>query len=337
MSKKSYRDAINECLHQEMARDPSIIVLGEDVVGGSGTPGGKEAIGGVFSLTEGLWAKFGDERVIDTPISESAIVGAAAGAALAGLRPVAEIMFCDFLGLCLDPLYNQAAKFKYMFGGKAATPMVVRTTIGAGMNAAAQHSQSNYAWTTSIPGLKSALPSTPADAKGLLAAAIRGDDPVVFFEHKMLYALEGDVPDEPFLIPLGKGSLIRSGTDATVVAFSRMVHLAASAVDRLGAEGIRCDLIDPRTTSPLDEELICDSVAQTGRLIVVDESPPRCGLARDVAGLVSSRAFDFLDSPIQLVTPPHTPIPFAPNLEELYIPTEKSIESAIRSALQGLS
>lgn len=335
MGVKSYRDAINECLHQEMERDPTVVVLGEDVVGGSGTEGGKEAIGGVFSLTAGLWKKYGDNRVMDTPISESAIVGAAAGAALAGLRPVAEIMFTDFLGLCLDQIYNQAAKFKYMFGGKAKTPMVVRTTTGAGMSAAAQHSQTNYAWTTNIPGVKSIVPATPYDAKGLLASAIRGEDPCIFFENKVLYGMKGEVPDEPYTIPLGKGQLTRQGKDATIVAFSRMVHLANAVADKLAGEGITCDVIDPRTTSPLDEDLILESVEETGRLIVVDESNPRCGLARDIAGLVASQVFEFLDAPIKLVTPPHTPVPFAPSLEQVYLPNADKVEAAVRAALEG--
>jgi pyruvate dehydrogenase E1 component beta subunit len=336
MSIKSYRDAINECLHQEMERDASVVVFGEDVVGGSGTEGGKEAIGGVFSLTAGLWGKFGDNRVFDTPISESAIVGAAAGAALAGLRPVVEIMFTDFFGLCLDQMYNQAAKFNYMFGGKARTPMVVRTTTGAGVSAAAQHSQSNYCWITNIPGMKVLLPSSPHDAKGLLASAIRGEDPVVFYENKILYGMKGEVPDEPYTIPLGKGVLTRQGKHATIVAFSRMVHIANAAADKLATDGITCDVIDPRTTSPLDEELILESVQETGRLIVVDECNPRCGLARDIAGLVASQAFEFLDAPIKLVTPPHTPIPFAPNLEQAYLPNEAKVEAAVREAMGGV-
>lgn len=336
MSIKSYRDAINECLRLEMERDATVIVIGEDVVGGAGTEGGKEAIGGVFSLTAGLWKKFGDNRVIDTPISESAIVGAAAGAALAGLRPVAEIMFADFLGLCLDQIYNQAAKFKYMFGGKAKTPMVVRMTMGAGRSAAAQHSQTNYSMVTNIPGVKVVTPSTPYDAKGLLAAAIRGDDPVIFFENKLLYAMKGEVPDEAYTIPLGKGNLVRQGKHATIVAFSRMVHLATTTADKLAAEGITCDVIDPRTTSPLDEEMILESVSQTGRLIVVDESNPRCSMATDIAGLVASKGFDYLDAPIKLVTAPHTPVPFAPNLEQFYLPSPDKIEKAVRQALEGI-
>ncbi len=336
MPEKSMRDAINECLHQEMERDENVIVLGEDVAGGMGSPGGPEAIGGVFSLTAGLFTKYGEQRVIDTPISESAIVGAAAGAALAGLRPVAEIMFTDFMGLCLDPVYNQGAKFKYMFGGKAKTPMVIRTTMGAGMSAAAQHSQTNYAWLTSIPGVKCAVPSNAYDAKGLLTSAIRGEDPVMYFEHKMLYMAACEVPDESYTVPFGKGNLTREGSDVTIVAFARMVHLANEAADELVAEGISCEVIDPRTTSPLDEELILESVQQTGRLVVVDESNPRCSMASDIAGIVASQAFDYLDAPIKLVTPPHTPIPFAPNLEYAYLPSKDRIKQEVQQVMEAL-
>lgn len=336
MPVKSMRDAINQCLHQEMERDENVIVIGEDVAGGMGSPGGPEAIGGVFSLTTGLFTKFGEKRVIDTPISESAIVGAAAGAALAGLRPVAEIMFTDFMGLCLDQLYNQGAKFNYMFGGKAKTPMIIRTTMGAGMSAAAQHSQTNYAWMTSIPGVKCAMPSNAYDAKGLLASAIRGEDPVMYFEHKMLYGAKCEVPEEPYTIPFGKGKLTREGSDVTIVAFARMVNLANKAADELSENGITCDVIDPRTTSPLDEELILESVQQTGRLVVVDESNPRCSMASDIAGLVASQAFDYLDSPIKLVTAPHTPIPFAPNLERAYLPSKGKITEAVQQVMEAV-
>ena len=336
MSEKSYRDAINECLSQEMERDETVIVFGEDVVGGSMSEGGKEASGGVFGLTAGLWTKYGDNRVFDTPISEAAIVGAAAGAAFAGMRPVAEIMFSDFMGLCMDQMYNQAGKFKYMFGGKAKTPMVVRTTIGAGMSAAAQHSQSPYAMITMMPGMKAVMPSNPYDAKGLLASCIRGEDPVVYFEHKLLYTDQGEVPDEPYTIPLGKGNLTRQGKDVTIVGLARMVNLANGVADKLAEEGITCDVIDPRTSSPLDEELILESVEETGRLVVVDEAPVRCGMARDIAGLVASQAFEFLDAPIKTVTPPHTPVPFSPALEWQYIPSPDKIEAAVRETLEGV-
>ena len=226
--------------------------------------------------------------MIDTPISESAIIGAAAGAALAGLRPVAELMFADFIGVCLDQIYNQVAKFRYMFGGKTRCPLVIRVATGAGMNMGAQHSQTIYPLLTAIPGLKIVMPSNPADAKGLLTTAIRDDDPVVFFEHKALYNRKGEVPEGDYTIPFGEADLVREGEDCTVVAFSRMVSFAEKAVDKLASEGIRCDVIDPRTSSPLDTETILESVENTGRLVVVDESPPRCSLAADIAGLVSA-------------------------------------------------
>jgi pyruvate dehydrogenase E1 component beta subunit len=329
----SMRAAINSCLFEEMRRDPTVVVFGEDVVGGLGSPGGPEAIGGVFGLTAGLYTEFGETRVFDTPISESAIVGAAAGAALAGLRPVAEIMFTDFFGLCLDQIYNQAAKFNYMFGGTAKTPMVIRTTMGAGMASAAQHSQTNYNWLVSIPGVKTAVPSNAYDAKGLLAEAIRGEDPVVFFENRMLYRAKCDVPDTPYTVPFGKGALTRQGSHATIVAIARMVEMANDAADALARDGITCDVVDPRTLSPLDDELILESVEQTGRLIVVDEGTPRCSVASDVAAIVASKGFDLLDAPIELVTAPHTPVPFAPNLEALYLPDAQRIEDAVRRTL----
>jgi pyruvate/2-oxoglutarate/acetoin dehydrogenase E1 component len=232
------REAINQTLHQEMARDPNIVIMGEDIVGGAGTAGGPEAIGGIWGLTGGLYAKFGPKRVIDTPISESCIVGAAAGAALAGKRAIAELMFADFVGVCLDQLYNQIAKFRYMFGGKARCPVTVRITYGAGMNAAAQHSQAVYAMLTSIPGLKVVMPTTPADAKGLLTSAIRGDDPVMYFEHKTLYAVKGEVPDGDYLVPFGHARLTREGDDVTIVTCGQLVGFAEKAADRLAKEGI---------------------------------------------------------------------------------------------------
>ena len=336
MPQLSMRDAINQALHQEMERDPRVIVLGEDVSGGAGgTSGEREAAGGIFGVTKGLLPRFGDQRVIDTPISESAIVGAAAGAALAGLRPVAEIMFADFVGVCLDQIYNQIAKFRYMFGGRTTCPVVIRTAMGAGMNMGAQHSQTIYALLTSVPGLKIVVPSNAADAKGLLIQAIRDDDPVVFFEHKALYPRKGEVPAEAYTIPFGEANLVREGEDATVVAFARMVPFAEKALDALAQEGIMCDLIDPRTTSPLDEETILESVENTGRLVIVDESPPRCSLATDIAALVASRAFKALKAPIEMVTPPHTPVPFAPALERAYVPGPPKIEAAIRRVLKA--
>jgi acetoin:2,6-dichlorophenolindophenol oxidoreductase subunit beta len=333
MATMMIREAINQTLHAEMARDPNIVIMGEDIVGGNGTPGGTEAIGGIWGLTGGLYDKFGPNRVIDTPISESCIVGACAGAALAGKRAIAELMFADFVGVCLDQLYNQIAKFRYMFGGKTKCPVTVRITYGAGFNAAAQHSQAVYAMLTSIPGLKVVMPTTPADAKGLLTSAIRGDDPVMFFEHKVLYTVKGEVPDGDYLVPFGHASLVREGKDATIVTCGQLVNFARKAADNLAKDGIGCDVIDLRTTSPLDEEAILDSVENTGRLIVADESPPRCSLASDIAGLVASKAFAALRAPIEMVTAPHTPVPFARELEKAYIPTPAGIEAAVRKAL----
>ncbi|MFV3077192.1 alpha-ketoacid dehydrogenase subunit beta [Niveispirillum fermenti] len=336
MPRISMRQAINDALHLEMERDPRVIVLGEDVSGGAGgTSGEREAAGGVFGLTKGLLPRFGEDRVIDTPISESCIVGAANGAALTGLRPVAEIMFADFVGVCLDQLLNQAAKFRYMFGGKARTPLVIRMTCGGGMNAAAQHSQTIYPLLTAIPGLKVVVPSNAYDAKGLLLTAIRDDDPVIFFEHKSLYMDECEVPDGDYTIPFGEAAMVREGEHVTVVALARMVPLAAGVVDRLAAEGITCDLIDPRTTSPLDEETILESVRATGRLVVVDESPPRCSVAADIAAMVAEKAFHHLKAPIIQVTAPHTPVPFARELEAAYLPSPEKIEAAIRKVLSG--
>jgi pyruvate dehydrogenase E1 component beta subunit len=322
MAVMSIRDAINRTIFEEMERDEHVIALGEDIVGGMGTEGGAEAIGGIWGTTGGLYDKFGAGRVLDTPISESAIVGAAAGAALTGKRPIAELMFADFVGVSLDQIWNQMAKFRYMFGGKTKCPVVLRLIYGAGMNAAAQHSQSVYAMMTSMPGLKIALPATPADAKGLLTEAIRGDDPVLFFEHKAMFGVKGEVPDGEYRVPFGHARLTREGGDVTIVTCGRMVGFSEKAADKLAAEGIGCDVIDLRTTSPMDEETILDSVEQTGRLVVVDESPPRCSLA-----------FTALKAPPEMVTAPHTPIPFARELERAWLPSPAKIEEAVRKTL----
>ena len=279
----SFQQAINEALAQEMERDERVVVFGEDVVGGAGAPGEDDAWGGVLGITKGLHAKFPD-RILDTPISESAFIGAAAGAAASGLRPVAELMFVDFMGVCLDQIFNQAAKFRYMFGGKAVTPMVIRSMFGAGIRAASQHSQALYPIFTHIPGLKVVVPSSPYDAKGLLIQAIRDDDPVIFLEHKALYTVEGDVPEEPYAIPFAEANIVREGGDVTIVALGRMVHLAEEAAQELAGEGIECEIVDPRTTSPLDTDTILESVENTGRLVVVDEAHPRCGFAADIIG-----------------------------------------------------
>jgi pyruvate dehydrogenase E1 component beta subunit len=333
MSKKSFRQALNEALRQEMRRDPRVVVMGEDIAGGAGAPGEDDAWGGVLGVTKGLVGEFGRERVLDTPLSESAYVGAAAGAAATGLRPVAELMFVDFFGVCFDQIFNQAAKFRYMFGGRAVTPMVIRTMYGAGFRAASQHSQCLYPIFTHIPGLKIAIPSSPYEAKGLLIQAIRDDDPVIFFENKLQYDQEEEVPDESYTIPFGEANLTREGDDATIVAIGRMVQVANEAADRLAKEGVHCTVVDPRTTSPLDTGTILDSVTETGRLVVVDEASPRCNLATDISALVAQEAFDALRAPIRMVSPPHVPVPFAPNLEDLYIPNADRVEAAVRSVM----
>src|SRR6201991_2756555 len=311
----SYREAINEALDQEMARDSSVVVFGEDNVGGTGAPGDMDAWGGVLGVTKGLYGKF-PGRVMDTPISESAFIGAAIGAATGGLRPVAELMFIDFMGVCFDQIFNQAAKFRYMFGGNAVTPVVIRAMQGAGLRAAAQHSQMLTSLFTHIPGLKVVCPSTPYDAKGLLIQAIRDNDPVIFCEHKLLYTREGDVPEEMYAIPFGEANVVREGDDVTIVTYGRMVHYATDAADRLAKEGIKAEVIDLRTTSPLDEETILESLERTGRLVVVDEANPRCSVATDIAALAAQKAFHSLKAPVEIVTAPHTPAPFSGVLED---------------------
>jgi pyruvate dehydrogenase E1 component beta subunit len=333
MARKSFRQALNEALRSEMARDDSVIVLGEDVCGGTGASGEKDAWGGAFGVTKGLLAEFGSNRIMDTPITESAFVGAAAGAAMTGLRPVVEIMFVDFLGVCFDQIFNQAAKVRYMFGGKAVTPLVIRASFGAGARSASQHSQALYPLFAHIPGLKVVIPSNPYDAKGLLIEAIRDDDPVIFLENKMLYDVEGEVPDGAYTVPFGEAGILREGDDATIVAIGRMTSVAQAAAEKLAADGIECTVIDPRTISPLDEETIIDFVEETGRLVIVDEAYPRCGTAADISSIVAEKAFDALEAPIIKVTPPHAPVPYAPQLEEAFLPDAARVEAAVRRVL----
>ncbi|MEL7043374.1 MAG: alpha-ketoacid dehydrogenase subunit beta [Pseudomonadota bacterium] len=333
MPMKSVRTAINEAIAQEMERDPNVIVLGEDVAGGQGSSNGPGSVGGVFGVTAGLYDRFGGDRVIDTPISESAIIGTANGAALTGMRPVAEIMFVDFIGVCMDQVYNQAAKFRYMFGGKAKTPWVLRSMIGAGMRAGAQHSQTLHPLFTMIPGLKVVMPTNAYDAKGLLIEAIRDDDPVIFLESKTLYEQEADVPDEAYTIPFGEAEYVREGDDVTLVAMGGSILHAKAAAEALAKDGIECEIVDPRTTSPLDEETILESVENTGRLVIVDESPPRCSLASDIASIVADKGFRSLKAPVKKVTCPHTPVPFAPSLEDEFLPNANRIIAAAKSAV----
>jgi pyruvate dehydrogenase E1 component beta subunit len=264
-----------------------------------------------------------------------AYIGAAVGAAATGLRPVAELMFCDFLGCCLDQVMNQAAKFRYMFGGQSSLPLVIRTQCGAGLSASAQHSQTLHALLTHIPGLKVVMPSNPYEAKGLLIEAIRDDDPVIFFENKVMYDDKGEVPDEAYTIPLGIAHLVRTGGDVTVCALGRMVNIACQAADILASRDIEASVIDLRSSTPLDTATIIESIEETGHLVVVDEGTARCGLAADIAAVAATRAFHALEAPVRMVTPPHTPVPFAPKLEALYLPDSARIVAAVEQLLSS--
>jgi pyruvate dehydrogenase E1 component beta subunit len=333
MAKKTIREVIHDTVQSEMRRDPNVILMGEDVAGGAGCSGEDDAFGGAFGFYKGLVGEFGRGRIIDTPISEAAYIGAAAGAAMTGLRPIADLQFFDFLGVCFDQIYNQMAKFRYMFGGKSDTPLVILSLVGAGLRCGAQHSQSLHPQVTAVPGLKVVMPENAYDTKGLLLTAIRDDDPVIFLLHKLQFENACEVPDEEYLIPFGEASFVREGTDVTVVAFSAMVAKAVAVADRLREEGISVEVIDPRTTSPLDEEAILESVEMTGRLVVVYEAWERCSVAADISSIVARKAFGALQAPIMTVTAPHTPAPFSPVLEDLYIPGEDDIESAIREVI----
>lgn len=321
MPSMNFAQALNDAHRVEMARDSNIYVAGEDV----------GVYGGIFGVTQGLLDEFGEDRVRDTPITESAIIGTAVGAAAAGLRPVVELMFVDFIGVALDQLYNQAAKMKYMFGGKAKIPMVMRATCGAGIGAAAQHSQCLEAWFMHVPGLKVVMPSTPYDAKGLLISSIRDDNPVVFLEHKMLYGMEGEVPEGEYTLPLGEADIKREGSDVTVVATAQMVHLALSAAEKLSSDGVSVEVIDPRTLSPLDEETILESVRKTHRLVIVHEEVKFAGSGAEIAAIVAEKAFDYLDAPILRVAAPFAPVPFSPSLEKVFIPSEEQIIEAVKT------
>jgi len=331
--KISYREAVNEALAQEMERDSTVIIMGEDVAGGAGGQGEDDAWGGVLGVTKGLYGKF-PGRVLDTPITESGYIGAAVGAATRGLRPVAELMFIDFAGVCLDQIMNQAAKFRYMFGGKAVTPVTIRTMYGAGLRAAAQHSQALYPLFTHIPGLKVVIPSSPYEVKGLLAQSIRDNDPVIFCEHKAMYDVIGEVPEESYAIPFGEANIVREGDNVTVVAIGRMVSMAEEAAKKLESSGISIEIIDPRTVSPLDLDAILESVENTGRLVVVDEASPRCNIATDISAQVVSEAFGDLKAPVKMVSPPHVPVPFAGSLEDLYIPSAQDIVNAVKTVTE---
>jgi len=316
----TFGQAINEALAEEMRRDPKVFILGEDVAE-AGTP---------FKVLSGLLKEFGKERVIDSPISEAAITGLCVGAAMTGLRPVVDIMFGDFITLTMDQMVNQAAKIHYMSGGKLNVPMVMRTTLGATRRSAAQHSQSLHAWFSHIPGLKVAMPSTPYDAKGLLKTAIRDDNPVVFFEDKLMYQLKGPVPEGEYTIPFGVADVKRGGKDITIVATSSMVQVAMSAAEILDQAGISAEVVDVRTTAPLDKQTIVESAKKTTRAIVVDEGYERYGVTAEIASVIADGAFYYLDAPVKRMGAMDVPVPFSPVLEDQTVPTPESVAEMAR-------
>jgi pyruvate dehydrogenase E1 component beta subunit len=319
----TYREAVAEAIAQEMERDPTVYFIGEDVA----------SAGGVFKATVGLLERFGPDRVRDTPISEQAIVGAAMGAAMTGLRPIVEVMFSDFLATCWDMVANQIAKTRYMTNGQVALPLVVRTANGGGSRFGAQHSQSVENWAMAVPGLKVVAPSTPADAKGLIAAAIRDPDPVIVFEHKSLYPIKGEVPEGEVVDALGQARIVRPGEDLTIVALAAMVPRAVEAAQTLAKEGISAEIVDVRSLVPLDVRTILDSVRRTSRLFTVEENPRLCGWGAEVASIAAEEAFDDLDAPIMRITTPHIPLPAADSLEDAAMPSAGKIADVVRRSM----
>lgn len=320
----TYREAIREALREEMQRDENVFLMGEDI----------GAYGGVFNVTQGFLKEFGEKRVRDTPLSESVIMGSAAGAALLGVRPVVEIMFADFMPLIMDHLANNAAKMRYLYGGEASVPLVVRTPQGAGASAGMHHSQSLESWLMHVPGLKVLMPATPYDAKGLLKSAIRDDNPVVFLEHKMLYGVTGEVPTGEYLVPIGKADVKRQGRDVTVIATAMMLHRAMAAAGRLEQEGVDVEVLDPRTMLPLDREAIVESIKKTKRAVIVHEACITGGPGAEIAAVIAGAALDYLDAPVVRVAAPDIPVPFSPPMESYFIPQERDIIDAVRKVLE---
>ncbi len=326
MREMTYGEAVKEAIAEEMRRDPTVFLMGEDV-GKAGT---------VFKVLTGLHDEFGDERVMDTPIAEAGLVGLGVGAALTGSRPIVDIMFGDFITLAMDQVVNQAAKLRYMSGGQARVPLTIRSTMGAGRSSAAQHSQSLHAWLAHIPGLKVAMPATPADAKGLFKSAVRDDNPVVIYEDKMMYALKGMVPTEgDHVIPFGQGDIKREGDDVTLIATSSMVHVALDAADALAEQGVSTEVVDPRTLVPFDSETPIESVVKTTRAVVIDEGHKRFGITGEIASVVYQGAFDYLDAPIVRLGAMDVPVPFSKPLEDATIPTVADVVQAVRDMKIG--
>jgi pyruvate dehydrogenase E1 component beta subunit len=338
----TYVQAVNEALRQELERDPTVFIMGEDIAGAPGRPEKQDAWGGVFKLTKGLIAQFGEDRIRDTPISEAGFIGAGVGAAASGMRPIVDLMFSGFFGVCADQIVNNAAKMHYMFGGKVKIPLTIMTSIGAGASSAAQHSETLYSVFAHFPGLKCVCPSDPYTAKGLYIAAIRDDDPVIIFNHKLLMGrgvmaglgAGANVPEEPYEVEIGKARVVVEGSDVTLVGTGYMTLLCMEAAELLDAQGYSAEVVDVLSVSPLDDATILDSVKKTRKVVVVDEDYPRCSLASDISALVAEEAFDYLDAPPRRVTPPHTPVPYSQPLEELYLPSKERIVEAAISVLE---
>ena len=320
----TYVKAFNEGMHQIMAEDPDVFLIGEDVAG----------YGGVFHMFDGLLTEFGPRRVKDTPISEQAIIGLGVGAAARGLRPVCDLMFMDFIGVAMDQIFNQAAKMKYMFGGAVSMPLTITTAGGAGMSAAAQHSQSLEAWLAHVPGLKVAMPASPYDAKGLIVSAIRDDNPVIVVLNKKMLGMKGEVPEELYSVPLGVANVVTEGTDVTIVAIGRMVIEATKAAASLAEQGISVEVIDPRCVQPLDIGTITDSVRKTNRVLIVHEAVEFGGIGAEISSQIQEDAFDYLDAPVARLAAPFAPVPYAPILENAYVPDAARIETAVRRLLE---
>tara|TARA_B100001123_G_C15276643_1_gene1012432 strand:- start:153 stop:1181 length:1029 start_codon:yes stop_codon:yes gene_type:complete len=326
----SYIQAFNEALADEMRRDSSVIVMGEDVAGAGGRKGFEDAWGGVMRLTKGLYPEFGPNRVRDTPISEAGFIGAGVGAAATGMRPVVELMYVGFFGVCADQITNNAAKMHYMFGGKVKIPLTIFAGTGAGTNSAAQHSETLYSLFTHFPGLKCVAPSDPYTAKGLLTASIRDDDPVIVFNNRQLMGLrpEGNVPEDSYEIPIGKARIVNEGSDITLVGIGYTTYLCKEAAKQLNNDGYSVEVVDLLSLSPMDEDTIINSVSKTRKVVIVDEDYPRCSMAGDISALVAEQAFDYLDAPPKRVTPPHTSVPYSKPLEALYVPTVDDVIAA---------
>lgn len=331
----TYKDAISEALRIAMRKDENVIILGEDLVGGTGKKDKSllDAWGGPFTVTKGFIHEFGPKRILDTPITENAFIGASIGASMVGLRPVAELMYIDFIGVCFELFLNQAGKQRYMFGGQSKNPITVRATYGCGWREGAHHSHTNYSLICHLPGWYVVAPSTPHDMKGALLAAIRSDNPVLVMEHRVIYDKKGNVPEEDYELPIGKGDVKLRGSDLTIFAIGALVRKALSIAEKFKDKGISIEVIDPIWLAPLDKDLILDSVKKTGRLLILDEDNPRCSVASDVAALIACEGIDYIEKPVKIITAPNTPVPFSPILEDEYNISEEDIEKAVNEVL----